>query len=337
MRILCEDELVEAVIGLCITGRMAGVSAEDRARFFRDRDRCYEIADGDRRTESFARVHLDWFGRWGLRARLETAAGPFPELSSRVEALVFRRARGRHDEGAELYRDAEGCPRGVVALRADRVVSEPALTGFLNHELAHLEDMVTPAFGYTAEVAAGPVTASQERLIRERYRVIWAIRIDGLLARRGVTGFVAEDRRRADFEKSFGFLEETRRMEVFDGLWSGSLGTHGELMQLAADPRELEGRREPLPGAPCPLCGFAAFRWSDASGLRPSALERIRAEFPDWRPGEPLCARCAEIYESVDGVEYPSTVCLSHRLVPGSRLSPELTVSRNGDSPARLI
>lgn len=310
MRILFEDELAEAVVGLCIAGRKAGVGPDEVIRFYRDRDRCYEIGDPDRRSDAFAKVHLAWFERWGFRTRLETAAGCFCELSAKVEALVFRRSRGRHDEGAELYKDAEGCSRGVLALRADRVVSEPVLAGFLNHELAHLDDMVTPAFGYDAALSVGAVTSSQERLIRERYRVLWSIRIDGGLARRGLPGIAGEDRRRAEFEKAFGFLPAARRAEVFGGLWEGGLARHAELVHLASDPRELEGRREPIPGASCPLCGFAAFRWSDASTLPPSVLNRIGIEFPHWHPEEPLCARCAEIYQAVDGIEYPSTVCL---------------------------
>lgn len=314
MQTLYEDELVEAVIGLCTAGRLAGVTPKQVTRFHADRERCYAIVDPDRRVEGFARVHLDWFGIWGLRDRLAIAVGHFPELTQACVAVVFRLARGRQDEGADLYRDAQGNRRAVVALRADRVVTEPMLVGFLHHELAHLADLVSPEFGGLERSGLGSVstarTASQERLIRERYRLLWALRIDGELTRRGLPGLGSQESRRSEFDRAFGFLSEARRSEVFDGLWQGTVATHDALLRLAADPRELEGRREPVPGAPCPLCGFAAFRWADANGLRPAALERLRCDFPNWYPHEPVCARCAEIYDAVAGLEYPSTVCV---------------------------
>lgn len=310
MPTLFEDELVEATVALAASGRLGSVTAAAVAEFHRDRERCYAVADPDQRTEAFARVHLDWFGRWGLRQRLETGLSRFPALADALEAMVFRQARGRHDEAAELYRDQAGQRRGVLALRPDRLVTEPALTGFLHHELAHLADMVSPEFGYSPAPGTGAPTASHDRLIRERYRLLWAIRIDGALARRDLPGLLGVERRRAEFEKAFGFLPEPRRSSVFDDLWNGVRSTHDDLLHLAADPRELVGHRETTPGAPCPLCGFAAFRWSTSAELSPEGLARVRAEFPGWHPDEPLCARCAEIYDAISRIEYPSTVCL---------------------------
>ncbi len=105
-----------------------------------------------------------------------------------------------------------------------------------------------------------------------------------------------EARRRAEFERAFAFLPASRRDELFAGLWAGRRARHPELLELAADPRGLREHPAPVPGAPCPLCGFAAFQWTDAGQLRPVALERIRTEFPGWHEGEPICPRCAEVY-----------------------------------------
>lgn len=311
MQTLFEDEWVEAVVGLCAAGRFAGATPEDVRRYHVDRERCYAEPDPDRRAAAFVRVHLDWFARWGLRQRLDDALARFPALAETLEAMVFRQARGGHDEGAELYRDPGGRRRGVIALRPDRMVTEPVLVGFLNHELAHLTDMVSPAYGYSASLRTPGQTASQERLVRDRYRLLWNIRVDGALHRRSLPGLAGPEARRAEFERAFRFLPDPRREALFGSLWSGALATHAELLAVAADPRELRSAREPVPGAPCPLCGFAAFRWARADDLRPEARARVREDFPRWDLQEPLCARCAEIYDAVSGAEYPSTVCLT--------------------------
>lgn len=313
MQRLYEDDLVEAAVTLATAGRLTGVEPRQLRAFHAARERCYGVDDPDERSAAFVRLHLEWFGTWGLRARLDAAVDRFPELEAALEAVAFRRSRGRHDEGAELYVAEGGCRRGVVALGPDRLVSEPVLAGFLHHELAHLADMVSPGFRYDPATGAAARTPSQQRLVLERYRLLWALRIDGGLTRRGLPSLGGVDRRRLEFEKAFRFVPEPRRSRVFQGLWDGTIATHADLLHLASDPRELEGRREPVPGAPCPLCGFPTFQWVEPDAIPPRAAARIRVEFPDWSAGEPMCARCAEIYDAVTGIEYPSTVCLPGR------------------------
>lgn len=310
LRLLLEDDLVEAVLGLATAGQLQSLPPLQLRRFHVERERCYRILDPDQRSEAFARVHADWFNEWGFRKRLEQPVACFPELREALIAVVFRRSRGRHDEGAELYQDSAGVRRGVMALRPDRLGAGTALTAFLNHELAHLTDLVDAGFGYTPEFGRAGRNPSQERVVRERYRTLWAIRIDGRLAARRLAGLGDAVQRRAELDRAFAFLTEARREAVFEGLWSGKLARHDQLLDVAGDPRGLGASHAPVPGAGCPLCGFAAFQWADAGTLREEARQRIRREFPGWQPGEPICARCAEIYDAMVGVEYPSTVCL---------------------------
>ena len=310
MKLLFDDDLVEGVVQLCATGKRAGIQPSQVRRFHAERERCYQVLDPDERAAAFARVQMSWFSEWGLEKFLAATAARFPVLDGALAALAFRQARDRSDEGAELYADAAGQRRGIVALRPERFAEDPALTRFLHHELAHLADMVDERFGYSPDLNAAGQTASQLRLVRERYRLLWAVSIDGRLTQRGLETVADEAGRRAEFDRGFAFLPEARRTEWFTALWSGRLATHPGLLELAADPRGLQGTTAPLPGATCPLCGFAAFQWADASRLRPEALERIRSEFPGWREGEPACARCGEMYNAIAGQEYPSTVCL---------------------------
>jgi hypothetical protein len=310
VKLLFDEDLIEGVVQLCATGKRAGIPPLQVRRFHAERERCYQVLDPDERATAFARVQMSWFNEWGLEPLLASTAARFPVLDAALAALVFRQARGRNDEGAELYADAGGQRRGIVALRPERFADDPALTRFLHHELAHLADMVDERFGYSPDLSAAGQTASQLRLVRDRYRLLWAVSIDGRLTQRGLETIAEQAGRRAEFHRGFAFLPEPRRAELFTALWSGRLATHPALLELAADPRGLQGTTAPLPGASCPLCGFAAFQWTDASRLRPAARERIRTEFPGWRDGEAVCARCAEMYDAVTGQEYAPTVCL---------------------------
>lgn len=310
MRLLFDDELVEGVVQLCAAGTRRGVPGLQLRRFHAERERCYQVLEADARSTAFARVHLAWFGEWGFEALLAAAGGRFPSLAGALAALAFRKARGRSDEAAELYCDAGGLRRGVVALRPERFAADEPLNRFLHHELAHLADMVDEGFRYSPDVESAGRTGSELRLVRERYRVLWAVSIDGRLTQRGLATVAGESERRAECERAFAFLPAARQAELFAGLWSGRLATHGELLEVASDPRGLQGSHAPVPGADCALCGFAAFQWGDPSALRPAALERIRAEFPAWRETDPICARCAEMYDAIAGLEYPKTVCL---------------------------
>jgi hypothetical protein len=255
-------------------------------------------------------VQLAWFGEWDLENRLSNIVSRFVELPSALKAMAFRKARGRNDEASELYRDPAGQWRGIVALRPERFTDDDALTRFLHHELAHLADMVNPHFGYSPELEQTGQTASQLRLTRERYRLLWDVSIDGRLTQRGLDTVADEIQRRHEFNGGFAFLPETRREELFADLWNGRLAQHEPLLEIAADPRGLQGRHAPVPGAACPLCGFATFQWTDIGELRAAARDRIQAEFPGWRDGESVCARCAEMYDAITGLEYPATVCL---------------------------
>ena len=310
MNLLFDDDLVEAAVLRVAATADPAVPALQRARFYAERERCYHVLDPDARNAVFARVHLDWFREWGLAARLEAGAAPFPHLTQTLAALAFRKARHRGDEGAELYGDAEGQRRGVVALRPERVVEPAALAPFLHHELAHLADMLDPAFGYSPDLGGAAVSPAQLRLVTERYRLLWAVSIDGRLIRRGLAAPADEAQRRAEFDRAFGFLPAARRTELFADLWSGRIARHAALLEVATDPRGLHDRHAPVPGAPCPLCGFAAFAWMTADHLSAAARARIHAEFPGWTESEALCARCAEVYEAVTRQNYPATVCL---------------------------
>jgi len=301
MKLLFDEDLVEAVVFLCATGRRTGAPALQIRRFHAERERLYSILDPDERNAAFFDLHLEWFREWQVEQLLRGIVGEFPLLGA-LKGLAFRKARGRNEEGAELFVNSEQQRNGIVAIRAERFDADGPLRSFLNHELTHLSDMVAPEFGYSPDLSlAGPARAN-ERLVRERYRLLWDITIDGRLHQRGLGAEAGRERRWNEFDRAFGFWPEEKRCRTFDALWLATAPRHSALLSLASDPRDLRAVHEPIPGAPCPLCGFSTFEWASAATVTKESLEAIRGEFANWTPSDGICSRCAEIYRAVSKV-----------------------------------
>jgi len=169
VKLLFDDDLVEGVVQLCATGKRAGIP---RCKSGGSTPNASAVIKCSTRTNGHGvcRVQMSWFHEWGLEQLLASTAARFAVLDGALAALAFRQARGRNDEGAELYADAGGQRRGIVALRPERFADDRALTRFLYHELGHLADMVDERFGYSPDLSAASQTASQLRLVRDRYR-----------------------------------------------------------------------------------------------------------------------------------------------------------------------
>jgi hypothetical protein len=298
MKLLFDEDLVEAVVFLCASGRRKGAPSLQIRRFHSSREKLYSILDADERNAAFFQLHLDWFREWQVEEFLRSITGSFSLLDS-LSGLAFRKARGKNEEGAELFVNAEQQGNGIVAIRAERFENDDALRRFLNHELMHVSDMVDPMFAYSPDLALTGAARANERLVRERYRLLWDVTIDGRLHQRELATEATRERRWTEFDCAFGFWPEDKRFATFDSLWLGTQPRHSALLALAADPRDLRAVHEPLPGAPCPLCGFSTFEWASASALTPQISEAIRGEFPHWIAVDGACARCAEVYKAV--------------------------------------
>src|SRR5262245_15198632 len=152
MRLSYDEDFVEETVLLCASRRHRQVSSLHVARFNRERDKLYDILDPDERNAAFFRLHLEWFREWGLEQILVALLKEFPLLPNALNVLVFRKSRGKHDDGTELYVTEAGDRTGVVALQPERLAKETEVAAFLRHELTHLQDMVDPAFGYVPEL-----------------------------------------------------------------------------------------------------------------------------------------------------------------------------------------
>ena len=172
------------------------------------------------------------------------------------------------------------------------------LTDFLRHEFMHLNDMLDPAFGYSPTIDLPGLNGAQQRLARERYRLLWDITIDGRLAAAGHTPMVSQAQHATAFARGYSFWPEARQQETFDALWHKARPHHAEFLGLIADPRGWRDAHRPAPGASCPLCDFPTFTWADTETLPSAIIARIKLEFSNWSPEQGLCGRCLETYEA---------------------------------------
>ncbi len=297
MQLRYDDDFVEAAVFLCASGRRPGATALQVRHFYAQRERCYSVADPDKRNAEFFQVHFDWFREWGLEPLLRGLLADYPLLEGSLNILGFRQARAPSEEGAELYVDAGNGRNAMVALRMERLERDSALLHFLRREYLHLHDMVDPAFGYSPRLNLGELNPTQRRLVRDRYRLLWDITIDGRLAPSDPLAASSRAAHKAAFDRAFAFWIEVRQSRVFEFHWTNARPLHDELLSLAADPRDLSQAAAPMPGGSCPLCHFPTFEWAESSALSPGIVSLLLGDFPSWTPEQGACKRCLEIYE----------------------------------------
>lgn len=296
MELQYEGLFLEAAVFLCARQRNPPVPAAQVHRFHWERERVYRVLDPDERERRFYDVHLAWFREWGLEERWRRILEEYPLILQRLDRMVLCRPQRRSDAGVELYVDGTAGASAVLAISPEMLVSGRGLEAFLRHEFLHLQDMLDPAFGYEPVLPMGGRPAGLEPVVRERYRLLWDISIDGRLDAAGLPAPGSRDRYAAALERGFPCWSAAQREEVLTRLWRGSAVTHAELAAWATDPRGLQQNTGPAPGAACPLCGFPSFDWAPAT--KALALEcGVRRDFPWWEPQMGLCGRCAELYE----------------------------------------
>jgi hypothetical protein len=302
MELRYDEDFVEAAAFLCTSGRRKGVSTLQIARFHRERERLYSILDPDDRNTAFFRLHLEWFREWGLEEVLTGLVKEFPLLTRMLSVLVVRKTRGKNDDGAELYVNEARQRSAIVALPPDFFERDVTLRNYLRHEFTHLSDMLRPDFGYLPTLDLPGLNSAQQRLARERYRLIWDITIDGRLSAAGHVPMATCEQHRAAFFRGYSFWPEARRTDTFDALWQNGSPAHAQFLALIADPRGLRESHGPAPGASCPLCGFPTFAWVSDGAVTTEIARTIAAQFPDWTTEQSLCTRCLETYETLAGV-----------------------------------
>jgi hypothetical protein len=228
-------DLVEEAV---LLAERAMAAAEAR-RFRHQRNRLYEIEDADARERAFRALHVWWFARLGLYRPIDAAVAEAKGVLDRVSGCRVSRALSGRDEGADLVdpcaaegRPGEARPMLSIRVRPLLLMDPASLRQLLAHELMHVADMLDPAFLYERSLPSSGEGPSMDNLVRERYRVLWDVTIDGRLARRGRARPGSRALRQREFTVAFGTLSD-RAAEIFDDWFDRVRPTHPELVAAA--------------------------------------------------------------------------------------------------------
>jgi hypothetical protein len=199
----------------------------------------------------------------------------------------------------------------VIRLDPQRVLDGDSLLPFLRHELLHIADMLDPVFGYEPRLPRAELGPAHERLLQDRYRVLWDTYIDGRLCRHGRATVLARDGRLQEFARTFPMLGDGAG-ETFTRFFDGTCLTHANLVTFAVNPANVSGSAPfnrfpdspvlqvgPRAGQRCPLCGFPTHSFAGNPDRLPAEIvDRIQADFPTWSPSRGLCRQCSDLYHS---------------------------------------
>ena len=280
------------------------LDAAEARRFRHERNRLYELPDADAREADFRACHMRWFGHIGLHHVIEQVVAPRTDMLSRVAGCRVSRALIRRDEGADLLdpspamaRAGEARPTLALRLRPGALLEPLSLGPFLAHELMHVTDMLDPAFGYERALPPSDDGPSSDNILRDRYRVLWDVSIDGRLARQGLADGGARETRRREFVATFAMLGDAAP-RIFDDWFDRVTPTHHTLVACALEPNGA-GSANPADAGRCPLCHFPVAALDPCPGRLSAAAQAIvRVDYPGWQPAHGLCAQCLDLYEA---------------------------------------
>jgi hypothetical protein len=300
MTIVYAPDLVEEAVLLA----ERALDTPDAQAFRCRRNVLYEVADARRREAEFRALHMQWFARLGLHRAIDEAMAGCAAIFDGVSGCRVSRAIVRRDEGADLVdpspalaRAGDQRPTLALRLRPAALLDPEALSAFLAHELVHVRDMLDPAFGYERTLPVSDDGPSADNILRDRYRVLWDVTIDGRLARRGRADERVRHARWLEFAATFTTLD-AEGPRVFADWFDRVEPTHHAIVAFAQAPAG-SGIANAPDGRRCPLCHFpvaALDRHPERLSAEAQAL--IRADYPAWQPGLGLCPQCLDLYEA---------------------------------------
>lgn len=278
------------------------VGARPEARLYhRERECAYREPDPEERARAFEALDRAWFERLGLERPLQSALAERPVVREGVGRIGVGRPPRRQDAGAELLvrpaRTGEDPSAGRVLrllIAPETFLDAEQLLTFLRRELQHVADMLDPRFGYEPSLPAtgGP---AHERLLRDRYRVVWDATVDGRLVHAGSLPADIRAWRAGEFARAFPGLDAGGAAVAFARFFDDPAPTHAALVEFVTRPAT---RGNPVAGT-CALCGFpTADLDPDPQGLPAAAGGELARDFPSWRPEDGCCRQCADLYRS---------------------------------------
>lgn len=236
-RIEYEQSLVETVVFLATRE-----DEQQECEFHLAIDPLYAIADEELRQREFVPVFRDFFSRLGLDKTIVDLIAERPLVGEQVDRLLVREASRKRDESVEMFvRDSKDETAAICTLVIqacpDSLVHSGRFVPRIRRELLHVADMLDERFGYDRESLAG--VSSHQNLVRDRYRVLWDVYVEGRLERegRGIDGEVKH------LQQAIGrvFAQDDACLDgaVFRRAFEAPRLTHQMLMDYASNPHQL--------------------------------------------------------------------------------------------------
>lgn len=294
-----QPQLVEETVLRAIVGH-----AEERI-FRRERDAIYCLGDEEAREEAFQTLHQHWFEHIGLHEVIEGVFTHWPILKTHTHRCLLVKASGKKEIGAELFvaednsgQKENGIRSIVIQLTPELLIQSAPLLDFLRHELLHIIDMLDPEFGYNPSLPKSEIGPTYDRLLQERYRILWDLTIDGRLRRKNFLPASAEKKHWQIFKKTFSGPSNELK-SIFALFFDNTAPRHQELVSFALTPENWFSRAnlESEPKGICPLCHFPSYQLLEAKSLPSNVLHEISKEHTHWNPAQRICQQCADLYE----------------------------------------
>lgn len=274
-------------------------------------DSLYKIPDEELRQQSFRQTFRDFFLEFGLDQVVSRLIEECPNIRQRVGKCIVREAARRKHESAELFVQAstpETTPSHrtlVIQACSHSFLEVESFALRMRRELRHVADMLDERFAYRREDLAG--LSPQQSLMRDRYRVLWDIYVEGRLSRDGYGDEATVGRLKDTLGRVYAGYDRHACEMAFDRAFGAHSLTSQQLLDWAGNPHALVDemaescRGMPQsPGQPCPLCGFATHDWFDFEGdTAGTVANTIKLEHAEWVQDHGACRQCAEMYTSV--------------------------------------
>ncbi|MFQ5677380.1 MAG: hypothetical protein ACE5G1_15940 [bacterium] len=273
--------------------------------FRSERDAVYAIVDAEVREDAFQTLHQRWFERLNLDQPVRDTLEYWLILKERTSRCVVLKAHSKKEIGAELFvaNSQDKSDRKnhsiVIQLTSELLIQTELLGQFLHRELLHIVDMLDPEFGYQPQLPKSDFGPTYDRLLQDRYRVLWDIVVDGRLIQSGFLPASVQERHWRTFKKTFpGAGQDLRK--VFDFFVSTATPRHQELVSFALSPETWLADNDARSNSKgiCPLCHFPSFALKDvAANLHPWIVSKIQNAHDDWTPDRPVCQQCLDLYD----------------------------------------
>jgi len=246
MRVEYDPVLIEKTVRVAVRGR-----ADLEAELHRRIDPVYAESDRERQEQLFGTAFAEAFSRLGLDRRLGGLLRERPILVEGVGRCVVHEAVRARSQSAELFVQPGATRPGpehrtlVLQVCPEALAAPKSLVPWMRRELLHVADMLDARFGYRrADLDSLPVACN---VLRDRYRVLWDVFVEGRLIREECAERDAVEMLWGAFRRTFP--PEARERGRFEVLLSDPAITHARLMAWANRPDLLLESEEATPPA----------------------------------------------------------------------------------------